>query len=149
MIRAFRLEDESLARRALEIQRLAYRIEADLIGFEGIPPLHESLEQLRASPETFLGYFVDEELSAFVSYELADSVLDIGRLVVHPDYFRRGIGQTLIRALDETAGIKTIIVSTGALNLPARKLYENLGFSFIDEMLLDAGVKIARYEKHL
>jgi hypothetical protein len=49
MIQAFRLEDESLARRALEIQRLAYRVEADLIGFEGIPPLHESLEELRAS----------------------------------------------------------------------------------------------------
>jgi ribosomal protein S18 acetylase RimI-like enzyme len=149
MIRAFRLEDESLARRALDIQRLAYRIEADLIGFEGIPPLHESLEELRASQESFLGYFVDEQLAAFVSYEIANSVLDIGRLVVHPDYFRRGIGQTLIRALDETAGIKRIIVSTGALNLPARKLYENLGFSLIDEISLDEGVKIARYEKQL
>jgi ribosomal protein S18 acetylase RimI-like enzyme len=149
MIRAFRLEDESLARRALDIQRLAYRIEADLIGFEGIPPLHESLEELRASQESFLGYFVDEQLAAFVSYEIANSVLDIGRLVVHPDYFRRGIGQTLIRALGETAGIKRIIVSTGALNLPARKLYENLGFSLIDEISLDEGVKIARYEKQL
>jgi ribosomal protein S18 acetylase RimI-like enzyme len=149
MIRAFRLEDESLARRALEIQRLAYRIEADLIGFEGIPPLHESLEELRASKESFLGYFVDEQLAAFVSYEIANSVLDIGRLVVHPDYFRRGIGQTLIRSLDETAGIKRIIVSTGALNFPARKLYENLGFSLIDEISLDEGIKIARYEKRL
>jgi hypothetical protein len=55
----------------------------------------------------------------------------------------------LIRALDETAAIKTIIVSTGAVNLPARKLYENLDFSLIDEILLDEGVKIARYEKRL
>jgi ribosomal protein S18 acetylase RimI-like enzyme len=149
MIRLFSLEDDALAKRALEIQRLAYRIEADLIGFEGIPPLHESLEELRTSKESFLGYFVEGVLAAFVSYEISDSVLDIGRLVVHPDYFRQGIGQKLIRSLDETAGIKTLIVSTGALNQPARKLYEGLGFTLIDEILLDAGVKIARYKKEI
>lgn len=147
MIRIFTLEDETLAKRALEIQHRAYRIEADLIGFEGIPPLHESLDQLRSSKETFLGYFVDETLAAFVSYEIENAVLDIGRLVVHPDYFRRGIGQKLIASLETVEGIERMMVSTGALNQPARKLYEGLGFLLLEEITLDVGVKIARYEK--
>lgn len=133
------------AERALEIQRRAYQIEADLIGFAGIPPLHESLEELRQSQETFLGYFVADTLAGFVSYELLDDVLDINRLVVHPDYFRRGIGQALIRSLDGLA--PKIIVSTGAGNQPARKLYENLGFRLIEEIELPVGLVIARYEK--
>lgn len=146
MIREFLLNDETLARRALEIQRRAYRIEADLIGFDGIPPLHESLEELVASKEKFRGYFVGDVLAGFVSYELVDGLLDIGRLVVHPDYFRRGIGQALIRSLDEL-GAERMIVSTGAANPPARKLYEALGFRLLEEISLPVGLKIARYEK--
>jgi ribosomal protein S18 acetylase RimI-like enzyme len=145
MIKRFSVKD--LGERALEIQHRAYRIEADLIGFDGIPPLHESLEELRESKETFLGYFVDDVLAGFVSYEIIGNTLDIGRLVVHPDYFRRGIGQALIAALDGFA--PKLIVSTGAANQPARKLYENLGFSLLEEISLPVGVKIARYEKVL
>lgn len=149
MIKSLDFSDSTLAQRALDIQKLAYRIEADLIGFEGIPPLHETLEDLRQSSETFLGYFVEDVLAGMISYSIEDTALDIGRLVVHPDYFRRGIGQALVRHVESLAGIEKWIVSTGALNHPARKLYENLGFHCTGEVMLAEGVAIALYEKVL
>ena len=47
------LLDASTARQVLALQRMAYRIEADLIGFDDIPPLQESLDELQACKEVF------------------------------------------------------------------------------------------------
>ena len=40
--------DPIVATRIVEIQRAAYRVEAELIGFDGIPQLAESVEQVQA-----------------------------------------------------------------------------------------------------
>ena len=37
------LADPATAADVLRVQRAAYRVEAELIGFDGIPPLHEPL----------------------------------------------------------------------------------------------------------
>ena len=48
------LSDVETAVQVLQVQRAAYRVEAELIGFDGIPPLHESYEELIVSSMTFL-----------------------------------------------------------------------------------------------
>jgi GNAT superfamily N-acetyltransferase len=142
--------NQSLAERALLIQKLAYRIEAELIGFDGIPPLHETVEDLQASDETFLGYFVGEVLAGVISYAIEDYTLDIGRLVVHPEYFRRGIAQALVNAVETTdPTVQRIIVSTGALNTPARMFYEKQDYTHTGDVTLPEGVTISQYEKQL
>jgi ribosomal protein S18 acetylase RimI-like enzyme len=120
-----------------------------LIGFDGIPPLHETLADLQQSEETFIGYYKDDILVGVLSYAILDTTLDIGRLVVHPDYFRQGIGKALVEFVETVSGIKQVIVSTGALNTPARQLYERLGYQLIEEVKLIEGLIIARYEKWL
>ena len=47
------LLDASTARQVLALQRMAYRIEADLIGFDDILPLQESQDELKACKEVF------------------------------------------------------------------------------------------------
>jgi GNAT superfamily N-acetyltransferase len=149
-IRLLNLTNSELAERALLIQKLAYRIEADLIGFDGIPPLHETVEDLQSSGETFLGCFVDEVLAGVISYAIEGHTLDIGRLVVHPDYFRRGIAQVLVGTVERIdPNVQHIIVSTGALNTPARSFYEKLGYKHTGDVTLPEGVTISQYEKYL
>ncbi len=151
MIKNLKLGDSETAKRALLIQRLAYRIEADLIGFDGIPPLHETITDLRASDETFIGYYAEEHLLAgVISYLITAGTLDIGRLVVHPDYFRRGIAQALVRHVEAISpDVRRIIVSTGRDNTPARAFYEKLGYQHTGDITLPEGVTISTYEKHL
>ena len=149
MLKQLNTKDKTTAQTILTIQHLAYRIEADLIGFNGIPPLHETIDDILNSEETFIGYYVEDVLAGALSYSVDDAILDIGRLIVHPDYFRRGIAKKLVQSVDTVEGIQKIIVSTGALNHPARRLYEKLGYKLVEEIMLPEGVEIACYEKPL
>lgn len=119
------LSDDTVLHELWTVQRLAYAVEAELIGFDGIPPLHETLEELRACDETFLGLYDEEGLAGAVSYRLEESTVDICRLVVHPRAHRRGIASKLLDALPDGPQV----VSTGTKNEPALRLYLKRGFA--------------------
>lgn len=132
------LSDDAVLRELWTVQRLAYAVEAELIGFDGIPPLHESLDELRACDETFLGLYDEEGLAGAVSYRLDGSTVDICRLVVHPRAHRRGIASKLLDAVP--GGPQT--VSTGTKNEPALALYRKRGFIEIGTREVAPGVTI-------
>ncbi|MEZ0481852.1 GNAT family N-acetyltransferase [Planococcus sp. SSTMD024] len=119
--------DEKTARDIQSIQRPAYRIEAELMGFHDIPHISETIEEIQRSDETFLGY-QEEYLKGFISYKEEGEVIDIYRLVVDPLQFRQGIARSLVGHLLEHNKEKELIVSTGTANTPARMLYESFGF---------------------
>ncbi|WP_201373206.1 GNAT family N-acetyltransferase [Ktedonobacter robiniae] len=142
------LQDMAQAKELLEMQRAAYLVEAELIGSFAIPALQEDLETLQNSDEIFYGYWIDHRLAGAISYKKEGGLLDIYRLMVHPRYFRRGIGKALVSFVEGVEeGIERIIVSTGARNLPAKKLYEGLGFRDIGEREVIAGLWITHFEK--
>ncbi|WLR57741.1 GNAT family N-acetyltransferase [Mesobacillus subterraneus] len=130
----------------LDLQRKSYRIEADLIGTDVIPPLKETFEQLQGCGETFIGCYIDGKLAGAVSYINEGKLLDIYRMMVHPEFFRRGIAQKLITQLEQM-GYSEMIVSTGAGNTPAVKLYEKLGFERQDDSVVGNGLVIANFKK--
>jgi putative phosphoesterase len=65
--------------------------------------LRETAAAVRASGETFLGARLDGRLVGAVSYKRRGGVVDIHRLVVHPDAFRRGLATRLLDALEARA----------------------------------------------
>jgi len=79
------LTDRAIAEEVLHLQRKAYRIEADLIGSDAIPPLQETLDELQTCTETFLAAIDDGEIIGAISWRFIDGKLDIHRLVVRPD----------------------------------------------------------------
>lgn len=132
------LSDATVLHELWTVQRLAYAVEAEIIGFDGIPALHETLDELRAADEVFLGIYDEEGLAGSVSYQLDESTVDICRLVVHPRAHRRGIATALLDALPD--GPQT--VSTGTKNEPALRLYRGRGFVATGEREVAPGVSI-------
>lgn len=80
-------------------------------------------------------WLVALEGSTIAGYVGSQTVLgetDMMNVAVHPDFRRRGVGETLILALVEElkeAGSHSLTLEVRASNAPARALYEKLGFS--------------------
>jgi ribosomal protein S18 acetylase RimI-like enzyme len=144
------LGDESTAFDLLELQRRAYRVEAKLIGSDGIPPLRETLTELQRSGETFLGVRLDGALVGAISWRLDGETIDLHRLVVEPTRFRKGVGSTLLRAaLAAEPSARVAIVQTGAANEPALALYRREGFAETEQLEPLPGLRVVRLTKRL
>ena len=149
-IRALEISNRAVAERVLELQRASYLIEAELIGFPDLPPMLETRRELAESGEIFFGAFDGDRLTGAISYRLDDAVLDVHRVMVDPDFFRRGIAQMLVEfVLAREPSAERAIVSTGERNAPAVSLYLKLGFRAVDVLMVAPGLWIARFEKRL
>ncbi|MDF2834943.1 MAG: family N-acetyltransferase [Paenibacillus sp.] len=129
MIKHLDHRNEQTADDIIAVQMPAYRVEAALIGFDGIPALQDTAESIKASNEEFVGYSEAGRLVGVIAYEAGDGEIDICRLVVHPDHFRKGVATKLLEhVLEHAAAGKRAVVSTGRNNAPAIALYTRYGF---------------------
>jgi len=143
------ITDRETAEAVLQLQRAAYRLEAELIGSDDIPPLRETLDDLRMCGEEFFGVTVNGGLVGAISWRFGGGTTDIHRLVVDPGHARQGIATALIRgALEAEPAAERAIVQTGSANAPAIGLYEREGFLRSEDVELD-GIRISRFVKHL
>jgi GNAT superfamily N-acetyltransferase len=139
---------KGIAEAVVELQRASYRVEADLLGARTLPALKESPRRLRRTSERFLGAYEGERLVGAVSWKRSGGLVDIHRLVVHPDRFRRGIAGALLTALEQRhPDAQRWIVATGEANEPARRLYEQHGFEPVAEQIVDRSIRIMTYER--
>ncbi|MDJ0663778.1 MAG: GNAT family N-acetyltransferase [Acidimicrobiia bacterium] len=143
-IDALDLSEPGVADAVLRLQRAAYRVEADLIGSEAIPPLHESLGELVRAPVEWLGIWNNGELVAAVAYSVSGATVDIDRLVVHPDRMRRGLGSALLQALPANT---RLTVSTGTRNEPAHRFYRTHGFEPVGETEPVPGLHVTHFAR--
>jgi ribosomal protein S18 acetylase RimI-like enzyme len=117
----------------LAVQHAAYAIEAELIGYPDLPPLHETLAGLQATAEEIWLCCEGAALVGVVGLEHGDQEMVIARLFVAPAFFRRGVGSALVAHALAQAGGRSVRVGTGARNAPALALYERFGFRRLDE----------------
>ncbi|HLU71758.1 MAG TPA: GNAT family N-acetyltransferase [Nonomuraea sp.] len=134
----------------LDLQRAAYQVEAEIIGDDRIPPLHETSEELLAQPLTWLAAFDDDgDLVGAVAWEETADEVDLNRLMVAPSAHRRGVGRALVKEVMARAGERRVVVSTGRDNTPARTLYERLGFTLTGEFEPVPGLWVVNYASHV
>jgi ribosomal protein S18 acetylase RimI-like enzyme len=148
MIKKLDTQDDKTAKQIVDLQKKAYIIEAELIGFYDIPPLKDTVDDVKKCGETFYGYYSDDVLAGLISYKVEEGILDIYRVAVNPEYFRKGIARQMLEFVQaNNKGIEKIIVSTGLKNQPAVSLYLKLGFKKVREAEVAQGVYIACFEK--
>ena len=80
------------AKEILDLQKLAYQSEAEIYNDYTIPPLTQTLEEMRNDFEkqVFLKASMDGRIIGSVRALLKEGTCFIGRLIVHPDFQKRG-----------------------------------------------------------
>ncbi|CAH0243437.1 hypothetical protein SRABI134_03021 [Peribacillus sp. Bi134] len=147
MLMTIRDLDSDYGRQLFKLQKEAYKVEAEMIGIADIPPLLETYEQFIHCHETFLCFLKGGTLAGAISYTKENGQILICRMVVHPDYFRQGIADALLHALQLPGDWEKISVSTGKMNLPARNLYEKNGFTHKEDVEAAPFFFISIFEK--
>jgi ribosomal protein S18 acetylase RimI-like enzyme len=122
------------------LQRAAYRGEAELLGTDALPPLTETVADLRACGEEL--WVVGAPIEAVVGLEPEGDALRIARLAVAPAAQRRGHGRAAVALAVARAEGSAVVVSTGAANAPALALYERTGFARVGERTVPRDVRV-------
>ncbi|KMK76644.1 hypothetical protein AB990_11480 [Alkalihalobacillus pseudalcaliphilus] len=143
------LHDATILNKTWHLQQEAYKVEAQIIGFDQIPPLLETRKQLQGVDEIFYGYWIGDELCGFISYQLVDGVIDICRLVTKPTHFKQGIAQALLGFVERNEQTHILRVSTGATNGPACSFYQKHGFRKVGEKQITVTLRLIYFEKGL
>lgn len=150
MISPIDIRQPDLAHQIQALQKAAYTVESQLIGYPNLPPLQETSTDLQHSAEQFLIYRAEGQIAGAISYLRLGDTLDICRLVVRPAYFRRGIAGKLLTAVEtDEPGIRQITVSTAEKNLPAVALYQKHGYRVVQRTVLADGLVLVKLGKQI
>jgi ribosomal protein S18 acetylase RimI-like enzyme len=127
LIQAANIED---AKEILALQKLAYKSEAKLHGDFQIPPLVESLDELkdRFKTHVFLKVTADGKIVGSVRVLQKDNTCYVGRLMVHPDFQNRGIATKLLMEIERMFSCNRFELFTGEKSVKTIRLYEKLGY---------------------
>jgi len=142
--------DISDAAEILELQKLAYQSEAVLYDDWSIPPLIQSLNQIKKEFDEmiFLKACDSGVLIGSVRASSHDGICNIGRLVVHPEFQHKGIGTGLMLAIEtEFPSVKGFELFTGSRSKGNIRLYERLGYRIFRTDRLSPQVDLVFMEK--
>lgn len=134
----------------LELQRLAYQTEAELYDDWSLPPLTQTLEQLREefAQKTFLKTCREGRLVGSVRAACQEGTCAIGRLVVHPGCRRQGLGTRLMQEIEAAfPAAERYELFTGTRSEGNLRLYESLGYRPFRTEKLSARVELVFMEK--
>lgn len=140
--------DEHIATKIRYVFHASYAIEAKLLNDENnFPPLKRPLSSYVETDSDFHGYYESTRLAAIIEVRNNHNITHIQSLVVHPDFFRRGIASQLIEFVFNRYDNPTITVETGAANAPAIALYESFGFKKIKQWMTEVGIEKVAFKK--
>ena len=140
------------AEEILNLQKLAYQSEAVIYQDFSIPPLTQTTEEIAEEFETFTFLKALDDGHRIVGSVRArldgDSCL-IGRLIVHPECQRQGLGTALMNAIEARfPQAKRYELFTGAKSVGNLRLYERLGYRPFKEHVVHESLSLVYLEKN-
>ena len=143
--------NEMDAEEILTLQRFCYISEAEIYSDYTIPPLIQTLDELKAEFKNY--YFLkavdDGKTIGSVRARISQpGTCYIGRLIVHPDFQNQGIGTALMDEIEKIFHeCERWELMTGHLSKKNVKLYENLGYNIFKAEELTPNLNLVYFEK--
>ncbi|SES04067.1 Ribosomal protein S18 acetylase RimI [Lentzea xinjiangensis] len=136
----------------LTVQRAAYLPEARRYGAWDLPPLVETLDEIRdhlGDGTPAFGAFDGPRLVGSVRSRIDGERMEIARLAVAPDVQGGGVGRRLLRAVAEHAPttVSVVWLLTGAESDENLRFYESAGFVRAREHLDAVGIRCVTLEQ--
>ncbi|MGC4854782.1 GNAT family N-acetyltransferase [Micromonospora sp. DT4] len=136
----------------LTVQRAAYLTEAQHYADPFLPPLTETLDEVRAAlsgPMTVLAARLGHRLVGSVRARMDGDTAHIGRLSVAPDQQGQGIGVRLLAAIEAAcpAEVALFTLFTGADSARNIELYQRYGYRIVAHRPDPNGTPLAVLEK--
>lgn len=130
----------------LTLQRAAFVQEALIYDTVQMPPLTQTLEELRAELVENLGCVVrrGHRMIGAARARRDGDLLLIGRLAIAPDTQGQGVGTRLLAAVEErgrAAGCREAELFTGSLSEANLRLYEREGYHETTRVAGDDGIE--------
>ncbi len=138
------------AKEFYNLQLLAFESEAEMIGSREVPALQESREHHR---EDFNNWktlkLVDdaEVIIASIRYKVFDDMIEIGRVMTHPDHRLQGLAQKLLDEVDKTYPDKMKELYTCTKSWKNIRLYEKMGYESYSEVTEPSGLSFVYMRK--
>jgi N-acetylglutamate synthase-like GNAT family acetyltransferase len=134
----------------LALQKLAYQSEAELYNDWQLPALTQSLDSLKSEFATsiILKAVIDNRIIGSVRAIAEYDRYKIGRLIVHPDYQRQGIGSALLTRIESmNISSKIFELFTGSKSLNNIQFYKKQGYKITQTKPLSEKVELVFMEK--
>ncbi len=142
--------DESDLPEILGVQKTAYQSEAEIYNDPTLPPLQQTLEQLREAFKTQIIFkaVINGKIVGSIRGYVAEGTGHISRLSVHPYFQSKGIGKKLVAALEtRLAEAKRFEVFTWHKSKRNLALYGKLGYKEFKTDQLNSAVNRVYLEK--
>jgi ribosomal protein S18 acetylase RimI-like enzyme len=138
------------AKEILNLQKLAYQSEAKIYDDFSIPPLTQTLNQIKADFETkyFLQAKIDEQIIGSVRGYQDEDTCFVARLIVNPKFQGQGIGTKLMERIEvEFTEAERFELFTGHKSEKNIQLYQKLGYYKFKEGQITSDLTFVFMEK--
>ena len=134
----------------LKLQYIAYQSEAMLFGTTDIPPLKQTLEEVLQEFQRGIILKATDENGNIIGSVRAyqeNGTAYIGKLMVHPDFQKKGIGSMILSEIEKQFPALRYELFTSTRSVRNIRLYQKLGYRIFKEEAISEELQFVYMEK--